>query len=193
MSSNTWSNYSYFPIQAHMLVCRALSNMLLLPWPNLPESEQQWQTRSSNHASLLAALTREYKGIRGTVNITPRQPDLDNSQYFFLILLWRCPFFHTLSFFVLLYLCFLTIYSTLYSTLLQWKQWYSRPCLCSETSWTASLGNPPNHVRSVTRVFRSLSKCPSAFSQFLYNSQVSVSMQFTSRVCVKYLITVWRW
>ncbi|KAK5856463.1 hypothetical protein PBY51_008055 [Eleginops maclovinus] len=66
------------PQEAHMLVCRALSNTLLLPWPNLPESEQQWQTRSSNHASLLAALTREYKGIRGTVNITPRQPDLDN-------------------------------------------------------------------------------------------------------------------
>uniref|UniRef100_A0A672YFB1 Importin N-terminal domain-containing protein n=1 Tax=Sphaeramia orbicularis TaxID=375764 RepID=A0A672YFB1_9TELE len=49
------------PQEAHMLVCRALSNMLLLPWPNLPESEQQWQSRSSNHASLLAALTREYR------------------------------------------------------------------------------------------------------------------------------------
>lgn len=60
------------------MVCRSLSNMLLLPWPNLPESEQQWQTRSSNHASLLAALTREYRILRGTVNITPRQPDLDN-------------------------------------------------------------------------------------------------------------------
>lgn len=71
-------------LQAHMLVCRALSNMLLLPWPNLPENEQQWQTRSSNHASLLAALTREYRVLRGTVNITPRQPDLNNSQYFFL-------------------------------------------------------------------------------------------------------------
>uniref|UniRef100_A0A8D0CX60 Exportin 6 n=1 Tax=Sander lucioperca TaxID=283035 RepID=A0A8D0CX60_SANLU len=67
------------PQEAHMLVCRALSNMLLLPWPNLPESEQQWQTRSSNHASLLAALAREYKGIRGTVNITPRQTDLNNT------------------------------------------------------------------------------------------------------------------
>uniref|UniRef100_A0AAQ4RS16 Importin N-terminal domain-containing protein n=1 Tax=Gasterosteus aculeatus aculeatus TaxID=481459 RepID=A0AAQ4RS16_GASAC len=66
------------PQEAHMLVCRALSNMLLLPWPNLPENEQQWQTRSNNHASLLAALTREYMGIRGTVNITPQQPDLDN-------------------------------------------------------------------------------------------------------------------
>ncbi|XP_041673092.1 exportin-6 [Cheilinus undulatus] len=66
------------PQEAHLLVCRALSNMLLLPWPNLPESEQQWPTRSSNHVSLLAALTREYRILRGTVNITPRQPDLDN-------------------------------------------------------------------------------------------------------------------
>uniref|UniRef100_A0A4W6ES94 Exportin 6 n=1 Tax=Lates calcarifer TaxID=8187 RepID=A0A4W6ES94_LATCA len=65
--------------EAHMLVCRALSNMLLLPWPNLPESEQQWQTRSSNHASLLAALTREYRILRGTVNITPRQPALGDT------------------------------------------------------------------------------------------------------------------
>ncbi|KAI3359285.1 hypothetical protein L3Q82_002800 [Scortum barcoo] len=66
------------PQEAHMLVCRALSNMLLLPWPNLPENEQQWPTRSSNHENLIAALTREYRILRGTVNITPRQPDLDN-------------------------------------------------------------------------------------------------------------------
>uniref|UniRef100_A0A3Q4GK89 Exportin 6 n=1 Tax=Neolamprologus brichardi TaxID=32507 RepID=A0A3Q4GK89_NEOBR len=67
------------PQEAHMLVCRALSNMLLLPWPNLPESEQQWQTRSSNHGSLLAALTREYRILRGTVNITSRQPGLNDT------------------------------------------------------------------------------------------------------------------
>ncbi len=102
-------------IQAHMLVCRALSNMLLLPWPNLPENEQQWQTRSSNHANLMAALTREYRILRGTVNITPRQPDLNNSQYFLLFLL----FFVALGLFCLFILtplftlchsnCFLTI------------------------------------------------------------------------------------
>lgn len=87
---NTWSDFSVYVcvcmcllLQAHMLVCRALSNMLLLPWPNLPENEQQWQTRSSNHTSLLAALTREYRILRGTVNIPPRQPDLNNSQYLF--------------------------------------------------------------------------------------------------------------
>lgn len=67
-------------MQAHILVCRALSNMLLLPWPNLPESEQQWQTRSSSHANLLAALTRQYRILRETVNATPRQPGLDNGQ-----------------------------------------------------------------------------------------------------------------
>uniref|UniRef100_A0A3Q2EBD0 Exportin 6 n=1 Tax=Cyprinodon variegatus TaxID=28743 RepID=A0A3Q2EBD0_CYPVA len=66
------------PQEAHILVCRALSNMLLLPWPNLPESEQQWHTRSNSHASLVAALTREYRILRGTVNISPRQPGLDN-------------------------------------------------------------------------------------------------------------------
>nr|XP_061805166.1 exportin-6-like [Nerophis lumbriciformis] len=64
------------PLEAHLLVCRTLSNMLLLPWPNLPESEQQWQTRSSNHASMLVALTREYRMLRGTVNISPRRPEM---------------------------------------------------------------------------------------------------------------------
>uniref|UniRef100_A0A3Q3K7P5 Importin N-terminal domain-containing protein n=1 Tax=Monopterus albus TaxID=43700 RepID=A0A3Q3K7P5_MONAL len=67
------------PQEAHMLVCRALSNMLLLPWPNLSESEQQWQTRSNSHANLVAALTQEYRTLRGTVNITPRRPDLDDT------------------------------------------------------------------------------------------------------------------
>ncbi|XP_077590273.1 exportin-6 [Stigmatopora nigra] len=64
------------PLEAHLLVCRALSNMLLLPWPNLPESDQQWQTRSSNHANMLVALTREYRMLRGTVDISPRRPEM---------------------------------------------------------------------------------------------------------------------
>lgn len=138
--------------------------MLLLPWPNLPESEQQWQTRSSNHASLLAALTREYRILRGTVNITPRQPDLDNSQ---------CYFYLFVVCFVWLLLLFAVFRASFVFSLFQWKLWYTRRCLCSETLWTASLGNPPSHVRFVTRVFKSQSKCPSAFSQCLSSSQVS--------------------
>uniref|UniRef100_A0A3Q2R005 Exportin 6 n=1 Tax=Fundulus heteroclitus TaxID=8078 RepID=A0A3Q2R005_FUNHE len=75
----TTENQSHrLPQEAHILVCRSLSNMLLLPWPNLPESEQQWQTRSNSHGTLVAALTREYRVLRGTVNIGARQPGLDN-------------------------------------------------------------------------------------------------------------------
>uniref|UniRef100_A0A452TP23 Exportin-6 n=1 Tax=Ursus maritimus TaxID=29073 RepID=A0A452TP23_URSMA len=47
--------------KAQVLVCRALSNILLLPWPNLPENEQQWPVRSINHASLISALSRDYR------------------------------------------------------------------------------------------------------------------------------------
>uniref|UniRef100_A0A672S4F1 Importin N-terminal domain-containing protein n=1 Tax=Sinocyclocheilus grahami TaxID=75366 RepID=A0A672S4F1_SINGR len=49
------------PPEAHVLVCRALSNMLLLPWPSLPEAEQQWPNRSANHARLLSSLTHQYR------------------------------------------------------------------------------------------------------------------------------------
>ncbi|KAM6962761.1 exportin-6 [Aplochiton taeniatus] len=66
------------PQEAHMLVCRTLSNMLLLPWPNLPESEQQWHTRSVSHANLIAALTRDYRLLRGTASLPTRRLDLDN-------------------------------------------------------------------------------------------------------------------
>ncbi|KAM9528140.1 exportin-6-like isoform 2-T3 [Salvelinus alpinus] len=67
------------PQEAHMLVCRALSNML--PWSNLPESEQQWQTRSSSHASLLAALTRHYCLLRGTAaNQPPHRLGLEDTK-----------------------------------------------------------------------------------------------------------------
>lgn len=80
--------------------------MLLLTWPNLPESEQQWHTRSSSHASLLAALTREYRILRGTVNATHRQPNLDNSQYSF--------FFSLLA--TVLYLFLTCVLQTSFST-----------------------------------------------------------------------------
>ncbi|KAA0706153.1 Exportin-6 [Triplophysa tibetana] len=56
------------PQEAHVLVCRALSNMLLLPWPSLPEAEQQWPSRSANHARLINSLTQQYR-------LLPRPPD----------------------------------------------------------------------------------------------------------------------
>ncbi|KAJ8245789.1 hypothetical protein GJAV_G00260340 [Gymnothorax javanicus] len=57
------------PLEALVLLCRALSNMLLLPWPNLPDSEQQWPTRSTNHSNLLAALSHQYCLLRGGASL----------------------------------------------------------------------------------------------------------------------------
>lgn len=67
--------------QAQVLVCRALSNVLLLPWPNLPESEQQWAVRSTNHASLISALTREYRQLKSNAILPQRKVQLEDSKY----------------------------------------------------------------------------------------------------------------
>uniref|UniRef100_A0A671TAA3 Importin N-terminal domain-containing protein n=1 Tax=Sinocyclocheilus anshuiensis TaxID=1608454 RepID=A0A671TAA3_9TELE len=53
---------------AQFVLCSSsLSNMLLLPWPSLPEAEQQWQSRSANHTRLLSSLTQQYR-------LLPRPP-----------------------------------------------------------------------------------------------------------------------
>lgn len=63
-----------------MLVCRALSNILLLPWPNLPENEQQWPVRSINHASLISALSRDYRDLKPSAAAPQRKMPLDDSK-----------------------------------------------------------------------------------------------------------------
>uniref|UniRef100_A0A8C0GTS1 Exportin 6 n=1 Tax=Chelonoidis abingdonii TaxID=106734 RepID=A0A8C0GTS1_CHEAB len=68
------------PDKAQVLVCRALSNVLLLPWPNLPESEQQWAVRSTNHASLISALTREYRHLKSSAILPQRKVRLEDTK-----------------------------------------------------------------------------------------------------------------
>ncbi|XP_054036666.1 exportin-6 isoform X3 [Dryobates pubescens] len=67
------------PDKAQVLVCRALSNLLLLPWPNLPESEQQWAERSTNHASLISALTRDYRQLKPAASLHHRKLQLEDN------------------------------------------------------------------------------------------------------------------
>ncbi|KAK7833248.1 hypothetical protein U0070_017247 [Myodes glareolus] len=66
--------------KAQVLVCRALSNTLLLPWPNLPESEQQWPLRSINHASLISALSRDYHSLKPSAAAPQRKVPLDDTK-----------------------------------------------------------------------------------------------------------------
>ncbi|XP_033630549.1 exportin-6-like [Asterias rubens] len=51
--------------EVQLLVCRALSHILILPWPNIPESEQQWALRSEHHAEFVQRLTKEFKSLKG--------------------------------------------------------------------------------------------------------------------------------
>ncbi|XP_022275628.2 exportin-6 isoform X8 [Canis lupus baileyi] len=66
--------------KAQVLVCRALSNILLLPWPNLPENEQQWPVRSINHASLISALSRDYRNLKPNAVAPQRKMPLDDTK-----------------------------------------------------------------------------------------------------------------
>ncbi|KAM6166674.1 exportin-6 isoform 1-T1 [Erethizon dorsatum] len=66
--------------KAQVLVCRALSNILLLPWPNLPENEQQWPVRSVNHASLISALSRDYRSLKPNTVTPQRKMPLDDTK-----------------------------------------------------------------------------------------------------------------
>uniref|UniRef100_A0A8C3LTZ5 Exportin 6 n=1 Tax=Chrysolophus pictus TaxID=9089 RepID=A0A8C3LTZ5_CHRPC len=68
------------PDKAQVLVCRALSNVLLLPWPNLPESEQQWAVRSTNHTSLISALTRDYRQLKSNAILPQRKVQLEDTK-----------------------------------------------------------------------------------------------------------------
>lgn len=45
------------------LVYRALSNALVLPWPSLGDSLQEWEVRSSNHKNFISSICKELGGI----------------------------------------------------------------------------------------------------------------------------------
>ncbi|XP_054570522.1 exportin-6 isoform X4 [Eptesicus fuscus] len=66
--------------KAQVLVCRALSNILLLPCPNLSESEQQWPMRSMNHANLIFALSRDYRNLKPSAAASQRKMPLDDTK-----------------------------------------------------------------------------------------------------------------
>ncbi|KAJ8795213.1 hypothetical protein J1605_002837 [Eschrichtius robustus] len=66
--------------KAQVLVCRALSNILLLPWPNVPENEQRWPVRSINHASLISALSWDHCNLKPNAVAPQRKMPLDDTK-----------------------------------------------------------------------------------------------------------------
>jgi len=49
--------------QTQHLIYKALSNLLLLPWPNTPESEQKWEAREEHHRAFVKALLRDFDSL----------------------------------------------------------------------------------------------------------------------------------
>lgn len=53
-------------LQVQLLVYRALSHSLILPWPNIPDSEQNWSSRGMDHQAFVRQLARHFLQLKDT-------------------------------------------------------------------------------------------------------------------------------
>uniref|UniRef100_H2Y847 Importin N-terminal domain-containing protein n=1 Tax=Ciona savignyi TaxID=51511 RepID=H2Y847_CIOSA len=56
------------PMKTQSLIYRSLSNLLLLPWPNTPESEQNWFERGESHKTFIKSLLTEYLSLNNSLS-----------------------------------------------------------------------------------------------------------------------------
>lgn len=57
-------------IEVQLLLYRSLSHYLLLPWPGLADSEQDWTTRARHHQTFTAQLTKDYIALKDSAGLT---------------------------------------------------------------------------------------------------------------------------
>nr|CAB3267797.1 exportin-6 [Phallusia mammillata] len=50
-------------MQIQCLIYKALSNLLLLPWPNTPECEQKWEVREQHHTAFIKSLFADFYAL----------------------------------------------------------------------------------------------------------------------------------
>ncbi|KAK3797258.1 hypothetical protein RRG08_030482 [Elysia crispata] len=60
-------------MEVQLLVYRSLSHYLLLPWPNLNSSQQDWEVRAAHHKSFISQLTGQFVAVA-------MRPDLATSK-----------------------------------------------------------------------------------------------------------------
>lgn len=51
-------------LQVQVLLYRSLSLYLVLPWPNLPDSEQDWLNRAANHSTFVKQLSAQFVQLK---------------------------------------------------------------------------------------------------------------------------------
>ncbi|KAK6169003.1 hypothetical protein SNE40_020137 [Patella caerulea] len=59
-------SFSQLSQDVQLLVYRSLSHYLLLPWLNIPDSQQDWDNRANIHQNLVNQLTLEYLQLKDT-------------------------------------------------------------------------------------------------------------------------------
>lgn len=60
--------YDHLSYEVQLLLYRALSNCLLLAWPNLPDGEQEWGSRAAHHVTFVSQLSRNFIQLKPRVS-----------------------------------------------------------------------------------------------------------------------------
>lgn len=68
-------------IQVQLLLCRSLSHYLLLPWPNLPENEQNWLDRAAHHRSFVQQLAQQFLSLKGVTAFADNKSLQEEGKY----------------------------------------------------------------------------------------------------------------
>ncbi|XP_074647944.1 exportin-6-like [Tubulanus polymorphus] len=63
--------YSSFSNDIQLLIYKSLANYLILPWPNLLDTEQDWLDRANHHEGFIKQLTQQYRQLKSS----PGLPD----------------------------------------------------------------------------------------------------------------------
>ncbi|XP_023226318.1 exportin-6-like [Centruroides sculpturatus] len=58
------------PLESQKLVHRSISNILLLPWPNVSNDEQQWESRYSRFEEFVKSITSSFRQIQHAPNFS---------------------------------------------------------------------------------------------------------------------------
>ncbi|XP_064637974.1 exportin-6-like isoform X2 [Lineus longissimus] len=59
-----------FSNDVQTLIYRSLSHYLILPWPNITESDQQWADRSTMHQTFMKQLTSQYRQLKDSTTLS---------------------------------------------------------------------------------------------------------------------------
>ncbi|KAK3591325.1 hypothetical protein CHS0354_028435 [Potamilus streckersoni] len=73
-------HFSQISMEVQLLMYRALSLYLILPWPNLSESDQNWSSRAANHHDFTHQLAVHYLQLKDTSSLINNKATQDSAK-----------------------------------------------------------------------------------------------------------------